>query len=176
MKNTIVQLLIIAMLGASAVFMQACPKKDAVRAAVDASYRLPASTNDLIAKITEGRDRGIITVDQSKKFGELLSKVAASEVIYIGMVKAMKNAIDATGKPDAAAMKSLRDFFDVQIIGPFLNVLEIARVLSGDSVQVILLAVTAVRLLLHTIAGGIGSNFSNQLAGGLGAPNEVRFA
>lgn len=149
---------------ASTALTTACPKKDAVRAAIDASYRLPHATNDLIDKITIARDRGIISVDTSKQFGAILNDVAKAEVVYVGMVKALQNAIDFGTAASPADLANLRSFFDAQIIEPFLRVLEIAKVLSGSDVQLVLLAITAARLLIRKIASGIGSGNVNRLS------------
>src|SRR5258707_3601227 len=108
---TVAYCLVIASFG----LLTACPKKDAVRSAIDASYRLPATTNDVISQITTARDRGIITVEQSKKFGGYLNQMARAETVYIGMVKAMQAAIKATGSVDTAQLKSLKDYFDASI-------------------------------------------------------------
>lgn len=144
--------------------MAGCPKKDAVRAAVDASYRLPATTNDVIRQVADARDRGIITVEQSKKFGDLLNKMATAEVVYVGMVKTIEAALKSTGSADPGKLKDLSAFFDTSVVTPFLAVLEFTKLLSGDNVQLILLAVTAARLLLRTIGSGIGSMLFNKLA------------
>lgn len=148
----------------SVAFITACPKKDAVRAAIDASYRLPHATNDLTDKIRVARDRGLITAGQSANFGAMLNKIAQGEVVYVGMVKALQNAIDSGTPATAADLANLRTFFDASIIEPFLRVLEAAKVLSGDSVTLILIALTAVRLLIRKIASGIGSGNVNRLS------------
>ncbi len=161
------------LLFASIVITSACPKKDAVRTAIDASYRLPATTNDLIAKVNEAKTKGFITADQSKKFGDLLSPLARAEVVYVGMVKALQAAVKANGTADPGQLGTLKTFFDAQVIGPFLQILEFCKVLSGDSVQVILVAVSGVRLLLRTIGLGIGSNFINALAADTRGPAAI---
>lgn len=164
-KSTIALIALYAVVITSAAFTLACPKKDAVRAAIDASYRLPRATNDLIAKVTTARDTQIITVEQARQFGTVLNDIAKAEVIYVGMVKAMQNAIDSGTPTTPAQLANLRSFFDASIVEPFLHVLELAKVLSGNDVQLILLAITAARLLILKIASGIGSPNENKLAG-----------
>ncbi len=160
----VVLFLMYAVVITSAAFTLACPKKSAVRSAIDASYRLPKATNDLIAKITIARDRQIITVEQARTFGALLNNVAVAEVTFVGMVKAMQAAIDAGTPATAEQLGTLRSFFDVSIVEPFLRVLELAKVLTGTDSQLILIAITAARLLIRKIAAGLGSANSNKLA------------
>lgn len=149
----------------SVAFATGCPEKDKLRSAVEASYRLPGATNDIIAKVAEGRDAGIISQDQARKFGEALNKMAMAEVVFVKTVKTIHAAAKLNGgKANAGELLSARDFFDESIVGPFLEILEFTRVLSGDNVKLILLAVTAARLLIRTIGIGIGSNKINALA------------
>lgn len=165
LKFSIGLLLVYAIAILGVVGMSGCPKKDGLRAAIEASYRLPASTNDVIKQVTDARDRGIISVEQSQKFGKLLNDMAKAEVVFVGMVKAANAVIDAGGKVPPGQLSDLKTYFDAAIIGPFLDVLKLIGVMSGDDVQLILMAVTAVRLLLRTIGSGIGSQLMNKLAG-----------
>lgn len=137
-----------------------CPARTTtagVRGAVDASYRLPAATNDLIVHINEGTAAGIITPDQARAAGRSLEKLAAAEIIFVASVKSLNATFEATGKFDPAALKKLRTYFDSSIVVPFLAVLEIANVISGTTAIAITAAAGAVRLLLLTIGSGIGS-------------------
>lgn len=146
-------------------FASGCPGKDKVRAAIDASYRLPAATNDLIEKIRVARDTGVISVEQSQSFGSILNDVARAEVVFVGMVKTVHRATETEKrKPTPAELAGLRSFFDASIVEPFLRALELARVLTGPDVQIILLAITAARLLIRKIAAGIGSANVNRLS------------
>jgi hypothetical protein len=147
----------IAALCLLAIFLTACPKPDPLKSAIKASYRLPAATNDIIAKVTIARDRGLITPEQARSFGTALNDLARSEVVFVGMVRAANDTFKRTGTLPDATRAGLRSFFDTSIIEPFLRVLELAKLLSGADVDLILVAVTAVRLLINTIAGGIGS-------------------
>jgi hypothetical protein len=151
---TVICLLAIVMAGLAST---GCPKKDGVRKAVEASYRLPAMTNDIITQVTAARDKGIITLEQSKAFGDQLNKLAQAEIVYVGMVKALQNAIDNGQEPAPGQLISIKTFFDASIVEPFLRVLEMARILSGPAVELILVAITAARLVIRTIASGIGS-------------------
>jgi hypothetical protein len=140
-------------------------KKDTLAAAIDASYRLPAATNDLIADINAGKAQNLISPEQARKFGADLNVLANAEVVFVQMVKAAEATFKATGSIDPATQRSLRDFFDASLVAPFLNVLQNAKVLSATDSALILAGVTAVRLLLHTIAPPIGSTKQNSLAG-----------
>jgi hypothetical protein len=152
------------MLFAAVAWSTGCPKKDAVRTAVDASYRLPATTNDIIRQVTTARDKHIITPDQAVKFGTLLNQMATAETVYVGLVKSLVAAMNTNGGvADPGKLGALRLFFDEKVVGPFLQVLELTKVLSGDSVNLILLAVSAARLLIRTIGGGIGSTIAANL-------------
>lgn len=163
-KTAAVQVVILALICSSVALLAACPKKDALRSAIDASYRLPATTNDLIRQIREGRDRGIISTEQASRFGDLLNKMATAEVVYVDGVKALKAAVDRGDKIDKSKLSGLQLIFDRDIVGPFLDVLSLTKLLSGSQAQLILLAVDAARLLLRTIGGGIGSQLTNALA------------
>lgn len=155
-RAAIAQIVLLALVMTSSLGF-ACERKSAVRRAIEASYRLPATTNDVIKQVREGRDRGIISTDQAAKFGEALNKMAAAELAYIDAVKIIKAAVEKGQTPDRSAMANLQFIFDSQIVGPFLDVLSLARLISGSQADLILLAVEAARLLLRTIGGGIGS-------------------
>lgn len=143
---------------ASVLTTIACPKsKDQLRSAIEASYRLPAATNDVIAKVVEAKEKGYITADQSRELGTVLNDIARGEVVFVGMVRAANETFQQTGTIDKATQANLRSFFDSKILEPFLRVLEAAKLLTGTDVSLILVAVSAVRLLISTIARGIGS-------------------
>lgn len=163
MTKRILKIAAVYIVALSMLMVTACPPKDAVRNAIDASYRLPGATNDIIKAVREARDKGLITVDQGRQFGEPLNDLAKAEVIFVGMVKALNAAVKANGTADAAEVAKVRDFFDASVIEPFLRVLQVARVLSGDSIDLILVGITATRLLLRTIGLGLGSRSQNAL-------------
>lgn len=141
-----------------------CPKKDAVRQAVDASYRLPATTNDVIAAVKRARDQNIISLEQSKKFGEILGRLASAEVVYVKAVKAMNAAVKLNGGVvDQGKLIELRTLFDESVVKPFLEILQFVGVLSGDQSRMIMVAVATLRMLLVTIGGGIGSTLLGRL-------------
>lgn len=164
LKLPVGALILYALVFATVTLGTGCPPKDAVRSAVDASYRLPATTNDIIRQVTTARDKHIITSDQAAKFGGFLNKMATAETVYIGLVKGLVAAMKANGNvADPSQLLNLRTFFDANVVGPFLQVLELTKVLSGDSVNLISLAVSAARLLIRTIGGGIGSTIAANL-------------
>lgn len=141
-----------------------CNSGNAVRKAVEASYRLPAATNDLIAQIETGRDNGIYTPDEARRFGVALNAMAKAEVIYVQSVKSLNAAYEATGKFDPAKIKDLKVYFDASIVGPFLQILEDARLISGAASTAIQLALSTVRIILTTIGRGFGSSHLKALA------------
>lgn len=160
------------MLIAQVLILTACPTSALdIKKAADASYRLPAATNDLIAKISEGEAAGLISASKAKEFGLYLNGAAKAEVVFVGLVKAANATISqaeadqAAGKITPAAVKSIRDaqglnlrqFFDLNILTPFLNTLQAIGLLSAEANQLIGLAVTAVKALLSTIGRGLGS-------------------
>lgn len=147
------------------ILNSACPPKDRVRAAIDASYRLPAATNDIIEKVRDGRDRGIITPDQSRSLGTHLNTIARAQVVFVQMVKTIHETRARTGKADAIQLAAARDYFDAEIVEPFLKVLEDAKIISKDTGAFIVVAISAAKTLIRTIARGIGSGNSNKLAG-----------
>lgn len=143
----------------SAFAFTGCPASTkTVKAAVDASYRLPATTNDLIKQIADGRDAGILSADDARHFGEYLNAMAKAEVVFVEGVKALQATFEATGHFDPVKLKNLRTYFDAAIVGPFLHVLESARVLSGSAATAIMLAIAALRLILREIGSGFGSS------------------
>lgn len=163
---------LILAIAAATLVTAACPKpkKDALRSAVEASYRLPAATNDVIAKVADARDRGIITAEQARTFGTHLNQLARAEVVFVDMVKAAKETFDRTGSVDPTAFRRLRDYFDASLIEPFLRVLEAARLLSGTDVALITTAITAVRLILRTIGRDLRSRSVGTLNADAGPP------
>lgn len=164
LKNSLGLIICYSMLFALVGWKSTCKKEDAVRSAVDASYRLPATTNDIIRQVTTARDKHIITPEQAAKFGDFLNKMATAETVYVGLVKGLVAVMNANGGvADPGKLANLRTFFDANVVGPFLQVLELTKVLSGDSVNLILLAVSAARLLIRTIGGGIGSTIAANL-------------
>ncbi len=172
MKNYgIAKFVTAAMLAYCLVFLSVigatgCPKKDVVRKAIEASYRLPATTNDVIAAVKDARDRNIITLEQSKKFGEILLRLSQAEVVYVKAVKSMYAAVKANGgQVDQAKLLQLKTLFDETVVKPFLEILEFVGVLSGEQSRMILVAVSTLRMLLVTIGGGLGSSLLGHLVG-----------
>lgn len=156
-------LLILYCVGMSA----GCPVKttpEKIRAAVDASYRLPATTNDLIKQIGDAQTQGLLSVEKRQEFGRILQKVAAAEVVFVASVKALDATYTATGQFDPTKLKDLKTYFDASIVDPFLSILSAAGLLSGTAAQGIQLAAAAVRLLLSTIGSGFGSRRLLKLA------------
>lgn len=151
----------------SSGFRGCVSKKSALRSAIDASYRLPAATNDVIAKVAAARDQGIITPETSRSLGEKLNAVARAEVKFVEMVKVANAAFQANGVIDAITQGNLKAFFDSDIVTPFLDVLTIAKVITGPNAAALSLAVTAARLLIRTIANGIGSSKRSSLGSGM---------
>lgn len=152
----------------------ACPQPMPadIRKAIDASYRLPAATNDLIDTIREARDQNYVSLETSQKFGTYLYPMTIAEKAYVKGVKALKAATDkAGGTLDQGKFAELQIIFDDQIVKPFLEILQMVGVLSGDNSKKILFAIAAVRLLLTTIAGGLGSSLLQKLIGGISPGN-----
>jgi hypothetical protein len=129
----------------------------ALRNAADASYRVPGAVDDLVNKIRAGRDSGVLSADLAKDLGGLLEPAARATVVFAGLVKAANEAYDRGETVPAAKFAEMKMIFDLQIIEPFLRVLEKAQILSGDSVQLILLAVLALRTLLASIGRSFNS-------------------
>jgi hypothetical protein len=160
-RQAVVLVILYSLVASSLLLATACPQKSSLRQAVEASYRLPGLTNDLIKDVREGRDRGIISPEQASKFGDLLNKMATAELAYIDAVKVIQAAADHGQNPAPGQLSNLQLIFDTGIVGPFLDVLTLAKVVSSSQSKAILLAVEAVRLLLRTIGGGIGSTAIN---------------
>lgn len=155
----------IAIAALFAVVMAAgCPKTDHVRKAAEASYRLPAATNDLIASIEQARDRGLISVDQARTFGRYLGEMAKSEAAFVQMVKAADELTRRNPAAAAGQVERLQIFFSAQIVNPFLEILELYGVLSGPAAAAIRTALTAVRVMLATIGGGFGAGLVDLLS------------
>lgn len=163
------QVAMLLIIAAGVGTLTGCPKtqKDAVRAAVEASYRLPAATNDLIAKVTEARDTGIISVEQARNLGEKINVLAKAEVKFVQMVKVAEAASRALGAIDEAKKGEIRDYFDTSVISPFLDILSATNLLSGTNAALVTAGVSGVRILLKTIAGGIGSKRTNTVSVGI---------
>lgn len=128
-----------------------------LRKAIDASYRLPAATNDLTNKIRAGRDAGIIKPDDAAQFGRWLEQMAKAEQVFAGMVKAAQTIVDRGDKVPELTFVELRNYFDLEIVEPFLQVLGKAGLLSGPDISIVIAGITAARLLIVTIGRGIGS-------------------
>lgn len=140
----------------SVLFVIACPKKDAVRTAAKASYRLPGTTNDLIARIKLGVDRGIFTPAEARRFGEILEPITKAEVAFVQIAKTVERIYRETGSVPAHLSQELKDKYD-EIVNLFLDLLQFAGVLDASDRLFIETAVATVRLLLRTIGVGLGS-------------------
>jgi hypothetical protein len=173
MKKLHCIILIFAVL--SALVLPACNNRqiDALRAATEASYRLPAALNDLIADIEKNVADGTFSNADGRKFGGLINPVAKASVVYVGLVKAANALNDErvalTAKADkteaennqlaqlTAKLKTdvpaIRSFFDLKILGPFLDIFEQFKLLSPENRALIELAITAVAAILRRLGG-----------------------
>lgn len=170
---------------AAAIFSAACPaKKEAIRQAAEAAYRLPAATNDVIAKTNEALTNGTIDAATARKLGTLIEPIARAEVVFVGLVRtadAIAGQVETlSGKPnksdsEAAQLLSLKaelkaktfdikSFFDLRILSPFLDVLTVAKLLTGGQAQLVALAITSVKLILQTIGKGLNSARVKEIA------------
>lgn len=156
MKSLIVCLVLFA-----AFVNVACPKKDAIREAAKASYRLPAATNDLIDRVKAGVANGVITPAQARAIGGILDPVATAELALVRLVRAADAIYRKTGTIPADQMARIKILFDSQIVTPFLKLLEMTKLLSPDASAMLGTAIAGVRLFLSTIGGGFGSSLMN---------------
>lgn len=157
MKN-LYRVPIVCLILFSIAFVIACPKKDAVREAAKASYRLPGSTNDLIDRIREGVTKGIFTPAEARKAGEILERAADLEILFVQAVKTAERIYRTTGQIPTLEFQAINSKYD-EIIDAFLDLLEFVRVLSPDDRAFIDAAVAGVRLFLRTI--GVGFKFAS---------------
>jgi hypothetical protein len=163
MKNLEIKATIAAIV--FAIFLTGCPASDPLRSAVEASYRLPAATNDVVAKVTIARDRGYITAEQARSFGAVLNDLARGEVEFVKLARLANARFKQTGTFDAATQTELRSYFDGKIVEQFLAVVDLLRTISGPDLGLIVVAIAAVRALIKKIAGGIGSHKLAAVAG-----------
>lgn len=165
------------------LFVTGCPPKDAIRESASASFRLPGAINDLVASVEEGTTNGVFTPADARKWGNALSPIAKSSVIFVGTVRAANTVFEKIEalkvKPDkttdetgelarlntefASQKISIKTFLDASLVSPFLDVLQLAGLISGSQAQTVLLAVQAVRTILATIGRGFGSSAAGKL-------------
>ena len=162
MKGTLKFGMVLTIL-AAVILTGACPKKDAIREAAKASYRLPAITNDLILKVDKARDAKLITLEQERKFGEILFPIAQAEKSFVQAVKAAEAIYRQTGQVPAGELARIRAMLDDQIIRPFLAVLDQYKLLGPNASAMLSAAIAAARLALQTIGSGFGSSLLNLL-------------
>lgn len=143
----------------------ACPKKkvDQVREAAKASYRLPGATKDLAEAIRDAKG-GIFSPAEKRNFGNILEPMAKAEIALVQLVKAAKEIYDRTGSLPADQASRIRQLFDVEIVKPFLRILELYRVLSPEASALLSAAIAAVQIFLRTIGVGFGSSLLNLLS------------
>lgn len=143
----------------------ACPKKqtDQVREAAKASYRLPGATKDLAEAIRDAKS-GIFTAAEKRNFGNILEPMAKAEIALVQLVKAAKEIYDKTGSVPADQSSRIRQLFDVEIVKPFLRILELYRVLTPEASALLSAAISAVQIFLRTIGVGFGSSLLNLLS------------
>jgi hypothetical protein len=157
------QALILVLVINCLLFTTGCPKKDVIRNAVDASYRLPAMTNDMISQVDDAYVKGFIDLDTVHKIGAATNKLAKAEKIFVDMVAAANKVYIQTGSYSAADISNIKIYFDSQLIAPFLDVLETLKLISGNTSALILTAIDAVRVLLQTIGKGLDSSAAKAL-------------
>lgn len=143
----------------------ACPKKqtDQVREAAKASYRLPGATKDLAEAIRDAKS-GIFTAAEKRNFGGILEPMAKAEIALVQLVKAANEIYKKTGTVPADQASRIRQLFDVEIVKPFLRILELYRVLSPEASALLSAAIAAVQIFLRTIGVGFGSSLLNLLS------------
>lgn len=145
------------------VITTACPKQDAIRQAAKASYRLPGATVDLENAIKSGHEKGIISADLARKFGDALLPASQAEQTLVVLVRAASKVYDKTGSVPAAQMSQITALIDT-IITAVSNVISIFHLLPPNAQALLNVALTAVRVLLQTIGGGFGSSLLHLIA------------
>jgi hypothetical protein len=164
----------IALVAIFSVFIAtACPKKDAVRKSAEASYRLPALTNDVIAKIDEALSKGLIDVAQAKQAGGLINPIAKAEVTFVALVRSAHAIVKQTGQLPADMAGRIRAMLDDEIIKPFLDLLAFHNLLPENARAVIAVAVAALKVVLTTIGTGFGSTLLNLLKNAAVLPGPI---
>lgn len=166
----ILRIPIVVLLLFSIAFLMACPKKDAVRQAAKASYRLPGSTNDLIARIKDGVARGIFTPAEARRAGAILEPLADAEIAFVRIVRTAEIVYRTTGAIDAVNLKLIQDKYS-EIVDLFLDLLEFTKVLSPENRAFLDVAIASVRLFLRTIGIGFGSSAVDKLATAIVTPD-----
>jgi hypothetical protein len=163
MKKILVTCLLLFSISFVAGF-KGCAKKDAIREAAKASYRLPGSTNDLIDAIKTGVSKGVFTPAQARQFGDILEPITQAEITLVQLVRAANAVYQKTGSIPADQMSRIRILFDEQIVRPFARILEQYKILSPESSAILQTAIAAVRLLLNTVGTGFGSTLLNLIS------------
>lgn len=156
MKKSNLRIWIVCLVLLSVVFVMACPKKDVIRQAAKASYRLPGSTNDLIAQIKKGVELKIFTPAEARRFGDILDPIADVEIAFVKIVRTAERIYRETGTIPADLSKEIKDKYD-EIVTLFLDLLQFAGVLDADDRAFIEVAIATVRVFLRTIGIGLGS-------------------
>lgn len=169
MKSKLLQTVLVCLALCSVLITTACPKSDQVRSAAKASYRVGGITNDLILKITEARQKNLISQDLARDFGDHLNKIAKAEVAFVQAVKVADAIYRKTGQVPPDQLSILRTIFDDEIVSPFLKVGENFKLLSPTASAAIQAAFVGLRVVLTTIGTGFGSSMLNLIksAGGI---------
>jgi hypothetical protein len=145
------------------ILTAACPKKDAIREAAKASYRLPGATVDLENAIKSGHDQGVISADLARKFGDALEPAARAEKTLVVLVRAADKIHQQTGSVPAAQMSEITKTIDAIIVA-VSDSIKIFHLLPANAQAILNVTLTAVRVLLQTIGGGFGSSLLNLIA------------
>jgi hypothetical protein len=135
----------------------ACPKRDIVRGAASASYRLPGLTRDAIKATGDAFDRKLISIEQKDKFALIFQRLANNETRFVALVDDFRAVYERTQAIDKSRLDAITAFFDAEIVDPFLQILTEYKLLSGSAAGAVKIAIEAVRVVLIQIGAGFGS-------------------
>lgn len=153
--NSVSSLLLAILIGGMIFPLAACPKKDSVRAAAGAAYRLPGLTNDAINATRSAFEKGFISADQKDRLALLYVRLARSEKQFVEMIDLYVKTLDQTNAPDAGSFQKITAFLRSDLIEPFLQVLAEFRALPPNASAFLKIAVDSIRLVLIQIADSV---------------------
>lgn len=142
-------------------FFTACPKDSAVRKATRASYELSGLTRDVIAATDKAYTQHDINLQTKNVIADKLIIIAAGGKRFNEIASSVNNINTDTVVVDKLAL--LNQILSEQIAGPFLQIIEVLKVLPPGATNAFRVALAALRTAILTISGVISKTTENQI-------------
>lgn len=142
----------------SLLLLTACPQETVVRRAAKASYELSGLTVDVINAVGKAYANNLIDIRTKDDLANKLKTLSVGGMKFNQLLEsALKDANGDETKVTPDKIQNLNKVFSDDVVMPFLEILQLAKVISPANVNYLHSAIAALRTAILTISLGFSS-------------------